>query len=45
MKLIKKTSQDVSIIKELESSEDVKKKTYRRRKLKKLATGVAEHYF
>ncbi len=45
MKLIKKTSQDVSIIRELESNEDIKKKTYRRRKLKRLATGVVEHYF
>lgn len=45
MKLIKGTSQqDTSIIRELETVEDGKKKTYRRRKLKRLATGV-DHYF
>lgn len=44
MKLIKGTSQDTSIIRELETIEDGKKKTYRRRKLKRLNTGV-DHYF
>lgn len=45
MNFIKKNTTDVSVIRELESNEDIKKKTYRRRKLKRLATGVVEHYF
>jgi hypothetical protein len=40
MKLIKKNTTEVSVIRELESNEDIKKKTYRRRKLKRLPTGV-----
>ena len=40
MKFIKKNTQDVSVTRESQTIEDPKKKTYRRRKLKRLSTQV-----
>lgn len=44
MKLIKGVSQQDSPVKELGETEELKKKTYRRRKIKRFVAGV-EHYF